>query len=581
VTAADDVLFGTGSARPPEVVDVTDATLAAHRVGVGARLAGVRASVPAQATPRRGVVPARAQPVPPAGDHAAGSSSGSVGGPGALIQIEHAAQPDRPSRPWVFPALLGLADAAGVAIGWSSSVFVADPGWRLAVSWPDAVLALALAAPAWWAALALVGGYARDVADRALGVPAVLDAACRVAAPVLLVAVAVWPGSARGVLLAVAVGAGADAVLRAAVVRLRPAAVHPGGGLRVLVAGSGPAITAVLDTLTGRSGRGIRPVGRCVTDLRAVDDPGLPGPASLGSSSSGAGAASPEAEPTAGVDLVRRRLTSAARAARADAVLIADPAALGPGGLRRLAWSLEGSGLRLLVGSGLADVTPGRLRLRSVAGLPVLQVEPPCYSGARRLAKEAIDRLGAAVLLILLAPVLACTALAVRVADSGPVIFRQARVGRHGQPFTMYKFRSMRVDAERWRPLLERFNDHSGGALFKMRHDPRVTAVGRLIRRLSVDELPQLVNVLRGEMSLVGPRPSLPSEVEKYETDTLRRLRVKPGLTGLWQVSGRADLNWRESVRLDLSYVDNWSVGLDLRILVRTLLVVVRGSGAR
>jgi lipopolysaccharide/colanic/teichoic acid biosynthesis glycosyltransferase len=177
--------------------------------------------------------------------------------------------------------------------------------------------------------------------------------------------------------------------------------------------------------------------------------------------------------------------------------------------------------------------------------------------------------------------VLLAVAAAVRASGPGPVIFRQQRVGRHGERFVMLKFRSMCADAPTLRARLEAVNDHRAGVLFKMRSDPRVTGVGRVLRRLSLDELPQLVNVLRGEMSLVGPRPALPSEVERYEPDVLRRLLVKPGLTGLWQVSGRSDLDWAETVRLDLGYVENWSLALDARILLHTVRAVVRGTGAR
>jgi exopolysaccharide biosynthesis polyprenyl glycosylphosphotransferase len=345
------------------------------------------------------------------------------------------------------------------------------------------------------------------------------------------------------------VTAAAGALLRLAVAGGLAGPVRAPTLTRVLVAGSAPAAASALTALT-RPDAALRSVGRCVTDPRTDPD-------------------------------AVRRVAGAARAAGADAVLIADPATFGPGPLRRLAWSLEGSGLALLLAGGPADVSTGRLRAGSVAGLPLLQVDPTCFTGSRRVVKELVDRVGAAVLLVALAPLIGCIALAVRVADPGPVLFRQSRVGRHGARFTMLKFRSMRVDAERWRPGLEARNDHPAGVLFKMRRDPRITTVGRWIRRLSLDELPQLVNVLRGEMSLVGPRPPLPSEVERYESDALRRLMVKPGMTGLWQVSGRADLTWAESVRLDLSYVDNWSIGLDLRILGRTLQAVVGGDGAR
>jgi len=178
-----------------------------------------------------------------------------------------------------------------------------------------------------------------------------------------------------------------------------------------------------------------------------------------------------------------------------------------------------------------------------------------------------------------LAPVFLLVALAVKIDTSGPVFFRQIRVGRDGRRFAMVKFRTMVVGAERMQAGLEDRNE-ADGLLFKLRADPRVTRVGGLLRRYSVDELPQLFNVAAGHMSLVGPRPPLPAEVELYESHVNRRLLVKPGMTGLWQVSGRSDLPWDEAIRLDLYYVDHWSPTMDLAIIVRTFSAVVRGSGA-
>jgi exopolysaccharide biosynthesis polyprenyl glycosylphosphotransferase len=242
---------------------------------------------------------------------------------------------------------------------------------------------------------------------------------------------------------------------------------------------------------------------------------------------------------------------------------------------------LEGTGVNLLVAPALTDVAGPRIHVRPVSGLPLLQIAKPEFRGPRRLFKAAIDLLGALVLLILLSPLLLATAVVVRASGPGPVLFRQIRVGRGGRPFTMYKFRSMHSDAEHLLAELRTLNDHGEGVLFKLRDDPRITRIGKYLRRYSVDELPQLFNVLLGEMSLVGPRPPLPSEVARYAQDVHRRLLVKPGLTGLWQVSGRSDLDWEETVRLDLYYVENWSAALDAEILWKTFFAVLRGSGAR
>jgi exopolysaccharide biosynthesis polyprenyl glycosylphosphotransferase len=247
--------------------------------------------------------------------------------------------------------------------------------------------------------------------------------------------------------------------------------------------------------------------------------------------------------------------------------------------LRRLSWALHGDECPLMVVPGLTEVARHRVGVSSVAGLTMLNVAPPLRRGIAMLVKAVTDRLGAALLIALLSPVLAAVALAVRIDSPGPVVHRQIRIGRGGQPFTMAKFRTMVADAERLRHRMARTNEHDG-RMFKIRRDPRVTRVGRLLRRYSLDELPQLFNVLQGRMSLVGPRPPLPDEVVGYDEMERRRLTVKPGLTGLWQISGRSDLSWDETIALDLRYVDNWSPSGDLEVLVRTVRAVVAGTGA-
>ncbi len=273
---------------------------------------------------------------------------------------------------------------------------------------------------------------------------------------------------------------------------------------------------------------------------------------------------------------------SVARAVRlhdADVVAVLASPDLGPEQLRQLAWDLEPTGADLMVAPSLVEVAGPRLSIRPVSGLPLLQVEQPQFTGMRRIVKSTFDRTTAAVAVLLLSPVLLLIALAVRLTSSGPAFFRQERVGRDGKTFTMIKFRTMVVDAESRREQLLELSDRDG-LMFKMRSDPRITKIGSLLRRYSLDELPQLINVARGDMSLVGPRPPLPSEVAEYAADVRRRLLVRPGLTGLWQVSGRADLSWEESVRLDLRYVDNWSLASDLLILWKTARAVLTGSGA-
>jgi len=247
--------------------------------------------------------------------------------------------------------------------------------------------------------------------------------------------------------------------------------------------------------------------------------------------------------------------------------------------LRRLAWELEKSGTDLIVAPALIDAAGARTTIRPIDGLPMLHVEHPEFSGARRLVKGLIDRILAAVVLLVAAPVMAFIAIRIRLDSTGPALFRQERVGRDGSRFVLLKFRTMHVDAEsRLAALLQQ--NEGDGVLFKIRDDPRITAVGGFLRRYSLDELPQLFNVLAGQMSLVGPRPPLDSEVAQYEREAHRRLVVKPGLTGLWQVSGRSDLSWEDSVRLDLRYVENWSLTSDFVIMMRTVAAVLRSAGA-
>ncbi len=247
--------------------------------------------------------------------------------------------------------------------------------------------------------------------------------------------------------------------------------------------------------------------------------------------------------------------------------------------LRGLAWELEKTGTDLCVSPALLDVAGPRTTIRPTAGLTLLHVDHPQLAGFRLLLKGLFDRCAAAAALVMLAPIMSILAAAVCLHDRGPALFTQVRVGKDGHTFRIYKFRTMVVDAEQRRAELLASNDLDG-VLFKLRKDPRITPVGVHLRRWSIDELPQLFNVFLGHMSLVGPRPALPDEAAVYAEHVRRRLVVKPGLTGLWQVNGRSDLSWEESVRLDLRYVENWSFALDLQIIWKTISVMLRGAGA-
>ena len=247
--------------------------------------------------------------------------------------------------------------------------------------------------------------------------------------------------------------------------------------------------------------------------------------------------------------------------------------------LRTLAWELEKTGTDLYVAPALLDVAGPRTTIRPAAGLTLLHVDHPQLSGPRQVLKDLFDRSVAGLVLLVFSPLMLGIALAIRLTDKGPALFTQVRVGKDGHPFKIYKFRTMVVDAEARLTELREKNEFDG-VLFKIRKDPRITSVGARLRKWSLDELPQLFNVLLGEMSLVGPRPALPDEAARYADHVRRRLVVKPGLTGMWQVNGRSNLSWDETVRLDLRYVENWSFALDLQILWKTFSVIFRGAGA-
>lgn len=262
-----------------------------------------------------------------------------------------------------------------------------------------------------------------------------------------------------------------------------------------------------------------------------------------------------------------------------DTVIVAGQPNGGAQYIRNLGWELETTSAELVLSSRLTDVAGPRIRFRPVEGLPLIHVEIPRFDGFKHVLKRGLDIGASAGALVLLSPVLLLVAGLIRIDSPGPVLFRQERCGRGGETFLMVKFRSMIPDAEDNLHALLDQNDASG-TLFKIRNDPRITRIGGFLRKHSIDELPQLWNILVGNMSIVGPRPPLPQEVQQYETHVRRRLYIKPGLTGMWQISGRSDLSWEESVRLDLYYVENWSLAGDLMIIWRTIQVVIHPVGA-
>jgi len=333
--------------------------------------------------------------------------------------------------------------------------------------------------------------------------------------------------------------------------RGRGRAVH-----RVLLVGTFAEAMEVHTAVTRASGAGLMPVGVHLTEGFAAGR-GVKAPVPVYSG---------------------REVMGLVRELGADTIAVCGSASAEPGELRRLAWQLEGTGIDLLVAPQLTDIAGPRVHIRPVEGLPLLHVEEPKLSGVAWLFKNLLDRVCAAIGLLLLLPLFAVISLMIWVADRGPAFFGQLRVGREGKKFKVWKFRTMYTDAEdRLAQLVDQ--NESDGLLFKIKNDPRVTPVGRFLRRTSLDELPQIINVLKGEMSMVGPRP-LPADDGDFLGDVRRRLLVRPGMTGLWQVSGRSELSWDDAVRLDLYYVDNWSLAFDLVIIWRTVAVVFGRKGA-
>jgi exopolysaccharide biosynthesis polyprenyl glycosylphosphotransferase len=421
-------------------------------------------------------------------------------------------------------------------------------------------LALSLVLPVLWiAALWLAGAY--DV--RFIGIGSdefrrVLNAGVSLTAAVAIFSYAINIEVSRGyVVIALPSVTLIDLVARyAARKRLVRRRMH-GKCMHSVVAVGHELAVADLVTELGRDGyHGLNVVGACVVQPGELDE--LAGVPVYG-----------------GLD----DITAAVKAFGADTVAVTACPEMDGVRLRGLAWELEKTGTDLCVSPALLDVAGPRTTIRPTAGLTLLHVDHPQLAGFRLVLKGLFDRCAAGAALVMLAPLMTILASAVWLHDRGPALFTQVRVGKDGHAFRIYKFRTMVVDAEQRRVQLQASND-SDGVLFKLRRDPRVTPLGARLRRWSIDELPQLFNVFLGHMSLVGPRPALPDEADKYAEHVRRRLVVKPGLTGLWQVSGRSDLSWEESVRLDLRYVENWSFALDLQIMWKTISVLVRGSGA-
>ncbi len=422
---------------------------------------------------------------------------------------------------------------------------------------------------AWPLAVALSGAYARQHSEsRRIPIRALLGAA-------LAAATAVWslpaliPGAGSGesprTVAAAALFLAATVFVGSVTARVAMALAAPSGSVPTVLVGHSSQVHALMKEALRPGGRSaFDPVAVCLPDSESEDfDPtpeAWPVPVTLG-----------------GFD----NLLEVVRTHHAEAVVVAPGPGITHADLRRLGVLLQHEGVRLLVDPGLRDVATSRVGTAHLGGSRLLALHPVPLSGPARLLKDVVDRVAALLLLVVLAPLLGVLVLLIRADTPGRALYRQVRVGWHGRPFTVYKLRTMCADADRIRSELEDKNESDqNGVLFKMKRDPRITRVGAFLRLSSLDELPQLINVVRGEMSLIGPRPALPNEVAAYAPDLRRRLDVKPGLTGLWQVSGRSDLSWEDTERLDLQYVDNWSWWMDVKIALRTAGAVVGRRGA-
>jgi exopolysaccharide biosynthesis polyprenyl glycosylphosphotransferase len=459
--------------------------------------------------------------------------------------------------------LLGAADfvavCAAVGVGYLAR-FQGEPAFGAPVPYTLVSPALVVV---WLVALRLFHCYD----DRVIGYGVeeyrrVVSTTFKLAAAIAITLYLLDVGVSRG-FLAISFGTGMVTLVTGRLLankRLHRARGRGGGwSRRVLVVGDAAHVTELVHQLRRGAYTGYQVVGACIPEALWA----------------------PESQRIGDVPVVGtfRTILTDAVAVGADTVAVTASGELTASRLRRLGWQLEGTEIDLVVAPALTDVAGPRIHTKPVAGLPMIHVEAPEFRGGRKVVKELVDRTLALGVLLLASPLCLLIAVAIKLNSRGPVLFRQTRIGRGGREFNLLKFRTMVNGAHMMRNILADHNE-TDGLLFKMRNDPRVTRVGRWLRKWSLDELPQLVNVALGQMSLVGPRPPLPEEVARYDGDVARRLLVKPGITGLWQVSGRSDLAWLDGIRLDLFYVENWSLTTDLLILWKTLGAVVRGRGA-
>jgi exopolysaccharide biosynthesis polyprenyl glycosylphosphotransferase len=475
----------------------------------------------------------------------------------AVVRDRYGRQTATDASTWAKDYLrrIALADLGCAVVGVSAAVQL-----RFGNHVTGAYVALSLALPVLWlGSVALAGGYdVRFIGTGSDEFRKVLNAGVGLTAAVAIISYVVNTELSRAYLLIALPSITLFDLFARYAMRKRLHKLRTAGQCMssVVAVGHESAVAGLITELRRDRYHGLTVVGACVAQPSECDEvAGVP--------------------VYGGLDDV----SAAVRGFGADTVAVLACPEMDGIRLRGLAWELEKTGTDLCVSPALLDVAGPRTTIRPTAGLTLLHVDHPQLAGLRLLVKDLFDRCIAAAALILLFPVMVLLSVMIRLSDRGPALFTQFRVGKHGHAFRIYKFRTMVVDAEERREQLLASND-TDGVLFKLRRDPRVTAIGAHLRRWSLDELPQLFNVLLGHMSLVGPRPALPDEAARYADHVRRRLVVKPGLTGLWQVNGRSDLSWEESIRLDLRYVENWSFALDLQIMWKTISALLRRSGA-
>jgi exopolysaccharide biosynthesis polyprenyl glycosylphosphotransferase len=483
----------------------------------------------------------------------------------ALQRRPDASRRNRAPRWLVAAVLLGDLLAVVIAFGLSQTIFPV-------MQFPTAMLGPSGAALAWPILLAIRGSYttvglsARHSGRQVTRAVITLVALFAVVAAVTEQTVAMTTVViVAPLLLLISLATRRFVVWRLRRLRREGVAVQ-----RVLAVGPGEAVSELVDQLSFVTDHPMVVVGACAEGGALTEDIPVAGIIDPTGAASGV-------HMLGGPEIAT--VTEAAQSLRADTVCVVGGSMFASDRLRALSWTLRDAGVDLVTAPGLVDVASHRVGFDRAGVVTLLHMRAIAPTGPRRIAKFVADRVLAACLLMLLAVPMLLISAAIWGSSEGPALFRQQRIGRDGRPFTMFKFRTMVDGAEQHRDDLMSSNEHDG-VMFKIRNDPRVTPLGRVLRRSSLDELPQLLNVLRGDMSLVGPRPPLPDEVALYGPMERRRLLVRPGMTGLWQVSGRSTLNWDETVRLDLRYIDNWTFGTDLRLLWRTVSAVVRGTGA-